>query len=234
MTSSRRSSAAAPAGQAASRYRWVFDPLDGTTNYAHGLPIYCASLGLEIDGRARGGRRLRPDSPGTVHRGARRRRLSERAAAGASPTTDDAARFAARHRLSVRRAQAERAIWSSSLARSSAARAPCGAWVRPRSISVTWRPAASRRFWEQHLKPWDVAAGALIVEEAGGRVTGMDGTPFDPAAGAPRRVQRSRPRPAARCHPRVPRRACSKADNAGLVPRHHARFRRYRVASTLL
>jgi myo-inositol-1(or 4)-monophosphatase len=38
-------------------------------------------------------------------------------------------------------------------------------------------------FWEQHLKPWDVAAGALIVEEAGGRVTGMDGRAFDPAAG---------------------------------------------------
>jgi len=37
-------------------------------------------------------------------------------------------------------------------------------------------------FWEQHLKPWDVAAGALIVEEAGGRITGMDGSPFDPAA----------------------------------------------------
>ena len=37
-------------------------------------------------------------------------------------------------------------------------------------------------FWEQHLKPWDVAAGALIVEEAGGLVTGMDGAPFDAAA----------------------------------------------------
>ncbi len=34
-----------------SRWRWVFDPLDGTTNYAHGLPIFCSSLGLEIDGR---------------------------------------------------------------------------------------------------------------------------------------------------------------------------------------
>jgi myo-inositol-1(or 4)-monophosphatase len=38
-------------------------------------------------------------------------------------------------------------------------------------------------FWEQHLKPWDVAAGALILEEAGGRITGIDGTPFDAAAG---------------------------------------------------
>ena len=39
-------------GRAPSRFRWVFDPLDGTTNYAHGLPIYCSSLALEIDGRA--------------------------------------------------------------------------------------------------------------------------------------------------------------------------------------
>jgi myo-inositol-1(or 4)-monophosphatase len=34
-----------------SRFRWVFDPLDGTTNYAHGLPIFCSSLALEMDGR---------------------------------------------------------------------------------------------------------------------------------------------------------------------------------------
>jgi myo-inositol-1(or 4)-monophosphatase len=37
-------------------------------------------------------------------------------------------------------------------------------------------------FWEQHLKPWDVSAGALIVTEAGGRITGMDGSRFDPVA----------------------------------------------------
>jgi myo-inositol-1(or 4)-monophosphatase len=37
-------------------------------------------------------------------------------------------------------------------------------------------------FWEQHLKPWDVSAWALIVEEAGGNVTGMDGSPFNPAS----------------------------------------------------
>ena len=42
----------AAAGGAPSQFRWVFDPLDGTTNYAHGLPIYCSSLALEIDGRA--------------------------------------------------------------------------------------------------------------------------------------------------------------------------------------
>ena len=36
-------------GRSPSRFRWVFDPLDGTTNYAHGLPIYCSSLALEVD-----------------------------------------------------------------------------------------------------------------------------------------------------------------------------------------
>ena len=40
-----------PAGAPDSPYCWIFDPIDGTTNYAHGLPIFCASLALEIDGR---------------------------------------------------------------------------------------------------------------------------------------------------------------------------------------
>src|SRR5687767_6844572 len=41
-----------PGGRTDASHRWVFDPIDGTTNYAHGLPIFCASLALEIDGRA--------------------------------------------------------------------------------------------------------------------------------------------------------------------------------------
>src|SRR5204863_7722717 len=42
---------AGPDEAARARYRWVFDPLDGTTNYAHGLPIFCSSLALEYDGQ---------------------------------------------------------------------------------------------------------------------------------------------------------------------------------------
>src|SRR5262245_28144953 len=41
----------AAAGSASSPYCWIFDPIDGTTNYAHGVPIFCSSLGLEVDGR---------------------------------------------------------------------------------------------------------------------------------------------------------------------------------------
>ena len=70
-----------PRRRRARRYRWVFDPLDGTTNYAHGLPIFCASLALEIDGRRRGRRRLRPDAAGAVHGRTWRGRLPERPAA---------------------------------------------------------------------------------------------------------------------------------------------------------
>ena len=57
---------AGPGELARAPYRWVFDPLDGTTNYAHGLPIFCASLSLEIEGG--GGRHLRSDTPGALHR----------------------------------------------------------------------------------------------------------------------------------------------------------------------
>ena len=68
------------------------------------------------------------------------------------------------------------------MARSSDGRARC---ARLGSAALDLCYVAAGRFeafWEQHLKPWDVSAGALIVEEAGGRVTGIDGSPFDAAA----------------------------------------------------
>ncbi len=67
-------------GEAAARaHRWVFDPLDGTTNYAHGLPIFCSSLALEDRRPGRGRRRLRSDAAGAVHRRARARARSSTA-----------------------------------------------------------------------------------------------------------------------------------------------------------
>ena len=169
------------AGPAKSRFRWVFDPLDGTTNYAHGLPIYCASLGLEIDGRA---------DVGAIYDPTRRELFTAERGAGAY--------------LNGRRLQVSDAValvdallvtgfpydvhkqggdlvemFGAFLGRARAVR-------RLGSAALDLCYVAAGRFeafWEQHLKPWDVAAGALIVEEAGGRVTGMDGTPFNPEAG---------------------------------------------------
>ena len=94
-----------PGEAARARYRWVFDPIDGTTNYAHGLPIFCSSLALEIDGRA---------EVGAVYDPTRRELFTAERGQGAflngTPLqvsdTADAARRAAGHRIPVRRAPA--------------------------------------------------------------------------------------------------------------------------------
>mgnify|MGYP001233755157 CR=1 FL=1 len=88
-------------GRDGASHRWVFDPLDGTTNFAHGVPIFCASLALEIDGEAGGGAGVDPNRQGhftagrgggarpngAPGRGARRRRSSPRCSSPAFPTT---------------------------------------------------------------------------------------------------------------------------------------------------
>lgn len=164
-----------------SRYRWVFDPLDGTTNYAHGLPIFCSSLGLEIDGRI---------DVGAIYDPTRRELFTAERGEGA---------FLNGMRLRVSEANAvidslivtgfpydvhKRpedlvGLFGEFLSRARAVR-------RLGSAALDLCYVAAGRFdafWEQLLKPWDVAAGSLIVEEAGGRITGMDGGPFDLNAG---------------------------------------------------
>jgi myo-inositol-1(or 4)-monophosphatase len=163
-----------------SRWRWVFDPLDGTTNYAHGLPIYCASLGLEVDGRA---------EVGAVYDASRRElftavrgggaQLNGRPLAVSETSTLIDALIVTGFPYTVHRQAGDLvALFGAFLSRARAVR-------RLGSAALDLCYVAAGRFdafWEQHLKPWDVAAGALIAEEAGGRVTDMDGSPFDPAA----------------------------------------------------
>jgi myo-inositol-1(or 4)-monophosphatase len=160
-----------------SRHCWIFDPLDGTTNYAHGLPIFCSSLALEVDGRVevaaiydplrrelftaeRGsgaflnGRRLRVSEAGTL--------VDALLVTGFPYNVHETARpIVGLFGEFIVRAQAIRRLGSAAL-----------------DLCYV---AAGRMdgFWESRLKPWDVAAGALIVEEAGGRVTSMDGLPLD-------------------------------------------------------
>ena len=169
-----------PAAGAASRYCWVFDPLDGTTNYAHGLPIFCASLALEIDGRA---------VVGAIYDPTRRELFTAERGVGAfmngmplrvsetSVLLD--ALLVTGFPYDVH-AQTEDlvALFGAFLGTARAVRRLGAA-----ALDLCYVAAGRfEGFWEQHLKPWDVSAGALIVEEAGGRVTGMDGSPFDPAA----------------------------------------------------
>ena len=163
-----------------SRFRWIFDPLDGTTNFAHGLPIYCSSLGLEIDGARAVAAIYDPSRKElfTAERGQGAYLNGQALRVSESATLLESLLVTGfpydMHQQSGDLVE----LFGEFLSRARAVR-------RLGSAALDLCYVAAGRFdafWEQHLKPWDVAAGALIVEEAGGRVTGMSGEPFDPAA----------------------------------------------------
>ena len=159
-------------------YRWLFDPIDGTTNYAHGLPIFCASVALEIDGRI---------EVAAVYDPNRRELFSAERGSGAflngtplrvsTATTLLDAMLVTGFPYDVHSRTGEIVgLFARFVARARAVR-------RLGSAAIDLCYVAAGRmdgFWEQDLKPWDVAAGLLLVEEAGGRVTTFDGSPFSP------------------------------------------------------
>ena len=163
-----------------SRFRWVFDPLDGTTNYAHGLPIFCSSLALEIDGSSAVGAVYDPTRAElfTAERGAGAFLNGQRLHTSTSAELIDAL-LVTGFPYDVHKQTADLVtMFGAFLGKARAVR-------RLGSAALDLCYVAAGRFdgyWEQHLWPWDVAAGALVVSEAGGTVTGMDGSPFDPAA----------------------------------------------------
>lgn len=169
-----------PTERARSSHRWVFDPLDGTTNYAHGLPIFCASLALEIDGVAEVGAVFDPtrNELFTAERGVGAFLNGSRIQVSETSVLLDSL-LVTGFPYDVHNQAADLiGLFGAFLGRARAVR-------RLGSAALDLCYVAAGRFegfWEQQLKPWDVSAGALIAKEAGGRVTGMDGSPFDPAA----------------------------------------------------
>ena len=169
-----------PADVSAGRYTWVFDPIDGTTNYAHGLPIFCSSLALEIDGRAEAAAVYDPTRRElfTAERGEGAYLNGSRLSVSTTGELIDAL-LVTGFPYDVHQQTADLVgLFGAFLGQARAVR-------RLGSAALDLCYVAAGRFdsfWEQHLRPWDVAAGALIVTEAGGDVTGMDGSPFNPAA----------------------------------------------------
>jgi myo-inositol-1(or 4)-monophosphatase len=160
---------------------WVFDPIDGTTNYAHGLPIFCSSLALEIGG---------VPAVAAVYDPNRRELFTAERGSGAF-LNGRPLRVSAAERLVDallvtgfpydvhERVDEIVGLFGAFVARARAVRRLGSA-----AIDLCW-VAAGRMdgFWESDLKPWDMAGGALVVAEAGGRVTAMNGSPFTSRGG---------------------------------------------------
>ncbi|MGH9372954.1 MAG: inositol monophosphatase family protein, partial [Vicinamibacterales bacterium] len=164
------------------RFCWVFDPVDGTTNYAHGLPIFCSSLALEIDGDV---------TVGAVYDPTRRELFTAERGQGAwlngrplrtssAETLIDSLLVTGFHYGIHRDPEELVSLFREFITRARAVR-------RLGSAALDLCYVAAGRFdgyWESKIQPWDVAAGALIVAEAGGSVTTIDGTSFRSRAGS--------------------------------------------------
>ena len=158
-----------------SEYRWYVDPLDGTTNFAHGYPVFCVSLGLE-------------------HK-------EERVAAVVFDPTREEMFSAEKGGGALLNGQAIQVSSIGNLAECLVATGfPSHKRHKNPNIffyhQITLKTHGVRRagsaaldlcdvacgrfdgFWEFNLNPWDTAAGVLIVQEAGGRVSRFDGQPF--------------------------------------------------------
>jgi myo-inositol-1(or 4)-monophosphatase len=162
-------------------HRWVFDPLDGTTNYAHGLPLFCASLALEVDGVATVGAVYDPSHRElfTAERGVGAWLNGQPLRASDTATLVDAMLVTGFPYDVHETLDAIIQVFARFTGRARAVRRLGSA-----AIDICWIAAGRMDgFWEQRLKPWDTAAAALILREAGGRVTGMDGGVWQPDDG---------------------------------------------------
>jgi myo-inositol-1(or 4)-monophosphatase len=165
-------------GKSLDQSQWVVDPLDGTTNYVHGFPIFCISIGLVINRipvlgvidvpylndtywAVRGQGAFKNGSPINVS------------------NTQEMKKSLAATGFNVERADKieEQLMIFANIAKNSRG------IRRPGAAAFDLCMVASGVFdffWEKYLSPWDVAAGQVIVEEAGGRVSTYEGNIYDP------------------------------------------------------
>ncbi len=162
--------------EAEAEYRWYVDPLDGTTNFAHGYPVFCVSIALvRADGELQVGVLYDPtrDEMFSAERGSG-------ATLNARPIHVSSTGNLAESILGTgfpshkRHKNPNIHFYHQLTLRSHGVR-------RAGSAALDLANVACGRydgFWEFNLNPWDTAAGVLLVQEAGGKVTRFDGTPF--------------------------------------------------------
>jgi len=182
--------------QQQSEFRWYVDPLDGTTNFAHGFPVFCVSMGLEH--RPAGGLEHRPAGlaagqdgelvAGVVYDPLRDEMFT--AARGGGARLNGQAIHVSRTRLLAdslvatgfpsrkRHSSPNIHFYQQFTLRSHGVRRAGSAALDLAYIACGRMDA----YWEFNLNPWDTSAGSLLVQEAGGTVTNFDGSPFELAS----------------------------------------------------
>lgn len=160
-----------------SEYKWVIDPLDGTTNYAHGYRLFCTSIALEYKGEIVLGAVYEPNRDemflAEKSGGAR---LNGQKIKVSSAEELEKAMLATGFAYNIREtANNNLDHFKDFIMKAQAIR-------RDGVAAVDLCYLAAGRydgFWELNLFPWDVAAGLLMIQEAGGKVTNFSGKPFD-------------------------------------------------------
>ncbi len=158
-------------------WRWIIDPLDGTTNYTHAVPIFCVTIGVEHRGEIVAGGTLSPatDELFLAERGAGATRNGERIHVSDCRDLDKALLvtgfpYDRREHIDYYMTQ-----YGSFLRQSQGV-------LRLGAAGMDFASVAMGRldgYWERGLNPWDVAAGKLLIEEAGGRTSDFQNRPFD-------------------------------------------------------
>ncbi len=155
-------------------HRWIVDPLDGTTNFLHGIPIFAVSIALEREGEL---------VAGLIYNPANQETFTAERGKGAYLNDRRRLRVAARTEIAdcvlgtgiPHRGRPEHDTFLKELAAVMAT----SAGVRrlgAASLDLAWTAAGRLDgFWERNLRPWDIAAGIVVLREAGGYVSDADG-----------------------------------------------------------
>jgi len=164
------------AGGKRSEWKWIIDPLDGTTNYAHGYPCFCVSIALERDGQLEIGVVYDPmrDEMFAAERG-RGATLNDRKILVSSVEELSGAMLCTGFPYNVRERPDFARAFTNFTMNAQAVR-------RDGSAALDLAYVACGRFdgfWEDGLSPWDIAAGALLIFEARGKVTNFNDQPLD-------------------------------------------------------
>jgi myo-inositol-1(or 4)-monophosphatase len=160
---------------------WVIDPLDGTVNYANGLPVFCVSIGLVVDGRPVAGAVLDPtrgetfaasaDGPALLNGRVIRASTKERLADGVISLSLSGRSVASRARAIRKEIRVSRSMGSASLALAYVGNGRFDAFIQESSLSL-----------------WDIAAAGLVAERAGATATDFAGGPWHDPTKASRSI----------------------------------------------